>query len=90
MYFGGTELFVVPLLLLVWELREARCDLKLQGSRWESQMQKVVVIASGKEKGFQDSPDVPLCGLPIGFLDCFIFFLSFIFLFCFTCLNLFY
>lgn len=32
MYFGGTELFVVPLLLLVWELREEQCDLKLQSS----------------------------------------------------------
>lgn len=52
----------------------------------KSQMQKVVVIASGEEKGFQDSPDVPLCGLPIGFLDCFIFlFLKFYFIFfCFV------
>jgi len=40
-----------------------------QGKLWESQTQEAVVIASGKEKGFQDSPDVPLCGLPIGFLD---------------------
>lgn len=27
------------------------------------------VIEGGREKGFQDSPDVPLCGLPIGILD---------------------
>ncbi len=40
-----------------------------KGRMWESQIGKVVVIASGREKGFQDSPDVPLCGLPTGILD---------------------
>lgn len=30
---------------------------------------KAVANATGKEKGFQDSPDVPWCGLPIGIMN---------------------
>lgn len=60
----------------MWELREEQllCCVTLglvvfKTGCGNPKYKKVVVSGSGEEKGFQDSPDVPLCGLPIGFLD---------------------